>query len=144
MWPVTVEGGIACEGNSQLFKIALRTVSNSPQCRVRRARVCVFHRQSAGDKKGVVFLLGRGRVTVTHASYPTKRAFLLGARSNKSHRSCSRHGDGVVSGEAVMGWQVRDNRSSLQACTPKARVTTYRPTAKRGKSKFYLWGGGSL
>lgn len=39
---------------------------------------------------------------------------------------------------------MRDNRSSLQACTPKARVATCRPTAKPEKSKFYLWtwGGG--
>ncbi|CAM4729099.1 unnamed protein product [Leuciscus chuanchicus] len=59
--------------------------------------------KSAGDKKGVVFLLGRGRVTVTHASYPTKWAFLLGALTNERNRSCSHHGDGVVSGEAVMG-----------------------------------------
>lgn len=46
---------------------------------------------------------------------------------------------GCSSREAVMGWQVRDRRcSALPACTPKARVTTCRPTAKPEKSKFYL------
>lgn len=38
---------------------------------------------------------------------------------------------------------MRDNRSSLQACTPKARVATCRPTAKPEKSKFLFMGGGN-
>lgn len=60
--------------------------------------------------------------------------------SNGRRRCLCHHGDGAVPREVVMGWQVRDNRSSLQACTPKARVAACRPTAKPEKSKFYLWG----
>lgn len=60
--------------------------------------------------------------------------------SNGIRRCLCHHGDGAVPREVVMGWQVRDSRSCLQACTPKARVATCHPTVKPEKSKFYLWG----
>lgn len=93
------------------------------------------------DKRGWSYC-GRGGATQLSLNDGNhgERAVLNSGTSNGRRRCLCHHGDGAVPREVVMGWQVRDNRSSLQACTPKARVATCRPTAKPEKSKFYLWG----